>query len=316
MSLRRGIPSLTALQAFEASARHQSFSKAAAELQQTHGAICKKVNELEASLGVELFRRVSQRLVLTDAGADYAHRIRVNLEQIRQDTQQLVTNRERSTLRVAVGVTFGAQWLVPRLPDFHRAHPNIQLRLMGRDQPTYFHDLNFDAAIHFEQSPLPGLASRMLMADDEVWMVGAPQLAEDLAASEIAAMPWIHTRDLPAAWMTWSESVAPGRAEHVQRDGSDHFFDFFIMAIRAAVAGLGIALLPRVLIEQELAAGQLIRLGEYAATNAQKTYLMFPQQKHDWAPLVTFATWLDAQMTRYRELRDVPEHAERVYETL
>ena len=84
MSLRRGFPSLSALQAFEATARHQSFSKPAAELQLTHGAICKKVNELEASLGMELFRRVSQRLVLTEAGADYAHRIRLHLEQIRQ----------------------------------------------------------------------------------------------------------------------------------------------------------------------------------------------------------------------------------------
>lgn len=299
MSLRRGIPSLTALQAFEASARHQSFSKAAAELQQTHGAICKKVNELEASLGVELFRRVSQRLVLTDAGADYAHRIRVNLEQIRRDTRHLVANRERSTLRVAVGVTFGAQWLVPRLPGFHRAHPNIQVRLTGRDQPTYFQDLNFDAAIHFEQSPLPGLASKVLLADDRVWMVASPSLTEHYADCDIASMPWIHTRDLPAAWMTWSETVAPERAEHA-RDGSDHFFDFFIMAIRAAVAGLGVALLPRVLIEQELASGQLIRIGGYAAINAQKTYLMFPEQRRDCAPFATFASWLEDEMLRYR----------------
>ncbi len=314
MPLRRGIPSLTALQAFEASARHQSFSKAAAELQQTHGAICKKVNELEASVGVELFRRVSQRLVLTDAGAEYAHRIRVNLEQIRRDTQQLVTNRERSTLWVAVGVTFGAQWLVPRLTSFHATYPNIQLRLMGRDQPTYFHDLHFDAAIHFEQAPLPGLASMVLLTDDEVWMVAAPQLAEGLTARDVAAMPWIHTRDLPAAWMTWSESIAQDHAEQVQRDGSDHFFDFFVMAIRAAVAGLGIALLPRVLIEQELAAGQLIRIGEYAAINAQKTYLMFPEQKRDWTPLVTFASWLDAEMTLYRARRGKLEHGRSVGE--
>lgn len=300
MSLRRGIPSLTALQAFEASARHQSFSKAAAELQQTHGAICKKVNELEASLGVELFRRVRQRLVLTEAGADYAHRIRVNLEQIRQDTQQLVSNRERSTLRVAVGLTFGAQFLVPRLPDFHRAHPDIQVRIMGRDQPTYFQDLNFDAAIHFEQAPLPGLSSRVLLADDEVWMVAAPSIAAELATRELTAMPWIHTRDLPAAWMRWSESVTQGQSAHAHRDGSDHAFDFFLLAIRAAVAGLGVALLPHVLIEQELASGQIVRIGDYAVINAQKTYLMFVEHKRDWLPLAIFAAWLEGQMEAYR----------------
>nr|WP_284505773.1 LysR substrate-binding domain-containing protein [Caballeronia sp. INDeC2] len=308
--MRRGIPSLTALQAFEASARHQSFSKAAAELHQTHGAICKKVNELEASLGVELFRRVSQRLVLTDAGADYAHRIRVNLEQIRQDTQQLVANRERSTVRVAVGVTFGAQWLVPRLPGFHRTHPNIQVRLTGRDQPTYFQDLNFDAAIHFEQSPLPGLASKVLLADDEVWMVAAPSFIEAYAGCDIAAMPWIHTRDLPAAWMSWSETDVSARGAQPSRDGSDHSFDFFIMAIRAAVAGLGVALLPRVLIEQELASGQLIRIGDYAAINAQKTYLMFAEQRRDWAPFATFASWLEEEMRRYRAVRNADNQVE------
>jgi len=303
VSLRRGIPSLSALQAFEASARHQSFSKAAAELHLTHGAVCKKVNELEASLGVALFERVRQRLVLTEAGADYAHRIRVNLEQIRQDTHQLLAaNRESSTLRVAVGVTYGSQWLVPRLPGFHRTHPEVHVRLIGRDQPTYFHDLNFDAAIHFEQSPPPGLASQLLLADDEVWMVAAPSIADDLATRSVASMPWIHTRDLPTAWMAWSETAGREQAGHLLRDGRDCYFDFFIMAIRAAAAGLGVALLPHVLIEHELATRQLVRVGDYAAINSQKTYLMFPEQKRDWPPLAAFAAWLEAEMTRYRTM--------------
>jgi DNA-binding transcriptional LysR family regulator len=301
VSLRRGIPSLSTLQAFEASARHQSFSKAAAELNQTHGAVCKKVNELEASLGVALFERVKQRLVLTTAGADYAHRIRINLEQIRQDTHQLLAaNRESSTLRVAVGVTYGAQWLVPRLPGFQRVHPDIHVRLTGRDQPTYFHDLSFDVAIHFDQSPLPGLASKLLLADDEVWMVAAPAVADELATRDIASMPWIHARDLPTVWSAWSETAGREQTGQLLRDGGDHFFDFFIMAIRAAVAGLGIALLPHVLIEQELATGQLVRVGDYAAINSQKTYLMFPEQKRNWAPLAAFAAWLEAEMMRYR----------------
>lgn len=300
MSLRRGIPSLTALQAFEAAARHQSFSKAADELHQTHGAISKKVNELEASLGVELFRRVNQRLVLTEAGAEYAHRIRINLEQIRQDTRQLVSNHERTTLRVAVGVTFGSQWLVPRLSRFHEHHPGLQVRLMGRDQATYFNDLNFDLAIHFDRAPLPGLASKVLLADDEVCLVASPALAARCAGGDIAAMPWIHTRDLPAAWSAWSESAAQGRDEHGRRDIGDHYFDFFVMAIRAAVSGLGVALLPRVLVEQELATGQLVRIGDYAVVNAQKAYLMFPEQKREWAPLAAFAAWMEEEMARYR----------------
>lgn len=103
--------------------------------------------------------------------------------------------------------------------------------------------------------------------------------------------------------MGWSESAGREQTGHLLRDGSDHFFDFFIMAIRAAVAGLGVALLPRILIEQELATRQLVRIGDYAAINSQKTYLMFAEQKRDWAPLAAFAAWLEAEMTRYRATR-------------
>jgi DNA-binding transcriptional LysR family regulator len=103
--------------------------------------------------------------------------------------------------------------------------------------------------------------------------------------------------------MTWSEAASHETVERTPREASDHFFDFFIMAIRAAVAGLGLALLPRVLIEQELASGQLVRIGGYAVINAQKTYLMFPEQRRDWAPFVAFAAWIDEEMTRYRAQR-------------
>jgi len=306
VSLRRGIPSLTALQAFEAAARHQSFSKAAEELHQTHGAVSKKVNELEASLGVALFQRVNQRVVLTRAGAEYAHRIRIDLEQIRQDTQQLIASQEGETLRVAVGVTFGSQWLVPRLSRFHDRYPDIRVRLAGRDQATYFDDLNFDIAIHFDLVPLPGLASTVLLDDDEVWMIASPALCERCAEAGIAAMSWIHTRDLPEAWSAWRDAVAQAPDDAGRSETGDHHFDFFIMAVRAAVAGLGVALLPRVLIEQELAAGQLVRIGDYAVVNAQKAFLMFPEQKRDWSPRMAFASWIMDEMAYGRRAAGQP----------
>ncbi len=89
------------------------------------------------------------------------------------------------------------------------------------------------------------------------------------------------------------DDVKRMRAGHVPREASDHFFDFFIMAIRADVADLGLALLPRVPIEQEVASGQLMRIGGYAAINAQKTYLIFSEQRHDWTPFARFASWLE-----------------------
>jgi DNA-binding transcriptional LysR family regulator len=300
MSMRHGIPSLSVLQAFEASARHQSFSKAAAELKQTQGAICKKVNELEAGLGFPLFDRVRQRLVLTEPGIEYARRIRVHLDQIRLDTLELIQHQTSPPIRLAVGVTFAAQWLVPRLRNFHEQYPGVELRLMGRDQPTYFNDLNFDAAIYFGQSLLPGMAGQALITVDEIWMVCAPELlghGRECSTSDIAALPWIHTRDQATAWQEWRETLKLNPVEHT---GGEHYFDMFIMAINAAVSGLGIALLPRLLIDQELRSGKLVRMGQYAHRGSATLYLSFPEQKRDLAPLTKFITWMESAVKDYK----------------
>src|SRR5258708_35934956 len=114
--MRRGVPSLSALQAFEAAARHESFSKAALELSQTHGAVCKKVNELEAHLGITLFERVRQRLVLSPAGAEYARPRRAHLDQLRRVTVGVLGTPGAATLRREVGGTLAAHWLLPRRP--------------------------------------------------------------------------------------------------------------------------------------------------------------------------------------------------------
>ena len=144
--MRRGVPSLSALQAFEAAARHESFSKAAVELSQTHGAVCKKVNELEAHLGIPLFERVRQRLVLSAAGAEYARRIRVHLDQIRRDTLELIRKQGEVKIQLAVGVTFASQWLIPRLRDFYELNPDVPTRDVLSPAPASFRRLPFARA--------------------------------------------------------------------------------------------------------------------------------------------------------------------------
>jgi DNA-binding transcriptional LysR family regulator len=292
--VRRGVPSLSSLQAFEAAARHESFSKAALELSQTHGAICKKVNELEAQLGVALFERVRQRLVLSQAGAEYARRIRVHLDQIRRDTQELVNRRNEVQIQLAVGVTFAAQWLIPRLPDFYADHPDLRLHIMGRDQPTFFDNFSFDAAIYFSQSPWPGMPGHQLLSHGELVAVATPTLAGGLGVAEIAALPWIHTRDLPRAWQSWSETAAARPVEHT---AENRHFDMFIMAINATLSGLGVALLPRILIERELRAGTLVQVHPQTVANPETLYYAFPEQKRGWEPLRRFESWLLAAVS-------------------
>jgi DNA-binding transcriptional LysR family regulator len=295
--VRRGVPSLSSLQAFEAAARHESFSKAALELSQTHGAICKKVNELEAQLGVALFERVRQRLVLSQAGAEYARRIRVHLDQIRRDTQELVNRRNEVQIQLAVGVTFAAQWLIPRLPAFYADNPDLRLHIMGRDQPTFFDNFSFDAAIYFSQSPWPGMPGHQLLSNGALLAVATPALAGGgLTVAEIAALPWIHTRDLPRAWQSWSETASVRPVEHT---AENRHFDMFIMAINATLSGLGVALLPRILIERELHAGTLVQVHPQTVANSETLYYAFPEQKRGWEPLRRFESWLSEEVAAF-----------------
>jgi DNA-binding transcriptional LysR family regulator len=299
--MRRGVPSLSALQAFEAAARHENFSQAAAELSQTHSAICKKVNELEAHLGIALFERVRQRLVLSPAGAEYARRIRVHLDQIRRDTLEVVRQQSELHLELAIGVTFASQWLIPRLHDFHAQNPNIRLHIMGRDQPTFFDDSSFDAAIYFARNLWPAMPGVPLVNDDEVLAVCTPGLLDrrtQLSAAEIGGLPWIHTRDLPRAWLDWTESLD---AKGLGHGAANRHYDMFIMAINAAVSGLGVALLPRILIDRELRSGTLVQVHAHSIPNPETIYYSFPEQKRDWEPLRRFDQWLISTVRDYRD---------------
>ncbi|APD11334.1 hypothetical protein UC34_15685 [Pandoraea vervacti] len=323
--MRLGVPSLSALQAFEASARHQNFASAAQELALTHGAVCKRVGELEKHLGVALFERVRQRLVLTPAGAEYAKRIRVHLDQIRRDTLDVVQQGRETELEIAVGVTFAAQWLIPRLDDFYANTRDVRLHILGRDQPVFFDDSAFDAAIYFSTRRWPGMPGTALITDDSLWLVAAPRLlaqhthGASMTLEQIAAQSWICARDLPRAWDDWFASQrltdpmdpmdptgltgltgpAPEHGGAIKPQRRTQRYDMFIMAINAAVAGLGVALLPRVLIERELASGALVQAHPHTLANAQTLYFSYPAQRRDWAPLRQFDAWLRGAVDTY-----------------
>lgn len=304
--MRLGVPSLSALQAFEASARHQNFAQAALELALTHGAVCKRVGELEKHLGVALFERVKQRLVLTPAGAEYAKRIRVHLDQIRRDTLDVVQQGRETALEIAVGVTFAAQWLIPRLDDFYANTRDVRLHILGRDQPVFFDDCAFDATIYFSTRLWPGMPGNALITDDSLLLVAAPRLLDgrsSLSLKDIAAASWICARDLPRVWDDWLASLCPPQAAEVRPQRSAQRYDMFIMAINAAVAGLGVALLPRVLIERELASGALVQAHAHTLANPQTIYFSHPAQRSDWAPLRQFDAWLRRAVASYRASR-------------
>jgi len=147
--MRRKIPSTVALSAFEAAARHQSFTKAADELSVTQSAVCRQIAALEDLLGVKLFRRTKRGVIVTDAGLSYARSVRARLDEMESDTLALMANgAQGTTLDIGVVPTFATNWLLPRLAGFRRAHPHIIVNLHTRTRPFLFDDTSLDAAIY------------------------------------------------------------------------------------------------------------------------------------------------------------------------
>lgn len=302
--MRNGIPSLGALQAFEAAARHQSFAKAADELSLSSGAISRSISELEVLVGVTLFRRERQRVILTDPGARYAARVAIHLEHLRRDTVELVRQSKEISLDIAIGVSFSAQWLIPKLNGFYRLHPHIHLHLMGRDQPIFFNDSNFDAALYFGRSLWPGMQGRCLLNDDQLLLVCAPGLMagrDQLSLDEINQLPRVSLRDIPSAWRDWGLTAGlPGPGD---TRVADHRFEMYVMAINAALESLGVALLPRSLIWRELAQGRLIQAHPTTLPNPDFIYCAYPDHTALNKAFLVFEAWLLDTVAEYQ--RDV-----------
>lgn len=256
--MRHGIPNLGALQAFEATARLGSFSRAAEELALTHSAVYRQVAGLEERLGVALFTRVRRRVMLTDAGAEYAARVRHHLDQLEKDTLGLMSRAGVGrNLHLAVLPTLATTWLMPRLAAFHRRRPDIVVSLSVRTLPFQFADEPFDAAIYHAERMWPGTRGIKLFDEGELLPVCAPQLLAARAGKEdpLADLPHLHTTSRPDAWRRWY--VAQGR-DYLPTVNAGPRYELFTMSLAAVREGMGVALVPRFLVESALQSGELV----------------------------------------------------------
>lgn len=289
--MRRKIPSTAALVAFEAAARHQSFTRAAEELALTQSAICRQIGGLEEFLGLALFRRSRRGVQLTEAGQSYARRIAAQLDAVERDTLSVMGQQGAMSLELAVVPTFGTQWLVPRLKDFQARHPQISLNLTNRTRPFLFADTDFDAAIYFGDADWSGTEAHFLMLED-LQPVCSPALlrgGEPLDAEALARMPLLQQSTRPYAWRQWFDSLGM----KVARDMTGPRLELFSMLAQAAEHGMGVALIPPFLIQRELAEGRLVMAHPHAyRSGTQGYYLMIPERKVEAAGLVAFREWL------------------------
>ena len=293
MSLpRRFLPSVASLRALEALDRLGSATAVAEELAQTQSAVSRQLQALEAQLGTTLVLREKKAMRLTPAAQDYAATIRDALHNIAQASLKLQINPQGGTLNLAILPTFGMRWLVPRLSEFARLHPEITINMTSRLKPFDFASQDMDAALHFGETDWMG-ADHLRLKSEMVVPVCAPHVldtAQVSTAQDVQKLPLLHIETRPDAWSDWFEAQGVA-AETV----TGMLFDQFSTILQAAVHGLGVALLPDYLVEQDLATGKLVTAYGAPMAASGAYYLVWPHLKAREKALETFREWLATQ---------------------
>lgn len=293
--MRRKIPSLQALACFEAAARQESYTRAAQELALTQGAVSRQITSLEEFLGVPLFRRTRHGVALTERGREYALQVTPRLQGLEQDTLNVMsTQGSGGTLHLAAVPTFATRWLIPRLPALQAQHPDITVHIETRTRAFMFADTAFDCAL-FAGTPeqvrnWAGTRATALMAE-EVLPVCSPRLLGDNAAltpQAIAALPLLQQSTRPSAWRQWFDAAGVDAPQAL----SGPRYEQFSMTAAAAACGMGVALVPRLLIEAELARGELVVACDRPLQGERAYYLVSPQRDDARPALQLFQTWL------------------------
>ena len=292
---RRFLPSMSLLTAFEAAARHQSFTMAAEELSITQSAVSRQIRLLEEQIGCPLFVREKQTVRLSEAGVEYAREIRGALQRVGSATLNLRANPMGGSLNLAILPTFGTRWLAPKLPSFFDTHPGMTVNLSTRLSAFDFNVDPADAAIHFGERPWPGSEGVELMREMVV-PVCSKAFAEAHAmasATDLLPLRLLHLSSRPDQWERWfaAQGVACGRLHGM-------LFDQFATAAQAAGSGLGIALLPSFLIEKDFERGDLVIALDAPMQSRERYWLVWPTGRGDFRPLALFREWLLTELER------------------
>lgn len=292
------LPSLSALRTFEAAARHLSFTKAASELNLTQSAVSRQIRLMEDYLGVLLFHRLKQRLVLTEAGRAYVVEVRAALEKMQAATVNLLANQGKGgVLRLATPPGFGTKWLIPRLHRFSDAHPEILLELATRARPFDLAVEAIDAAIHYGGEEWPGVLFDRLMGDEMVLVCSPSYLTshdEMKTPQDLARHTLLQQTVRPNLWREWFEAKG-GDLSHAWKGPR---FEHFYLIMQAAIGSLGVALLPRLLVLDDVAAGRLVIPFEDTYRSRDAYCLVYPASKSADRKIQLLRRWLLDEATR------------------
>lgn len=289
---RRFLPSTALLTAFEAAARTGSVTRAARELNLTQSAVSRQIKLLEEQLQVELFARERQSIRLTAAGEAYSREIREALRKISTASFNLHANPRGGTLDLAILPTFGTRWLAPRLPTFLAQNPGITINLATRLTHFDFRTEALDAAIHFGRQDWPGV-EMVLLRSEEVVPACNTELKNRYSFTTAEDLRQAPLLSLSTRTHSWDQWFAAQKVAHAA--GQSMYFDQFATVAQAAMVGIGVALLPTFLIQEELASGKLVRALDFPMESTDRYYLVWPPERSTHPPVVAFRDWLLAE---------------------
>ena len=292
------LPSLNGLRAFDAAARHLSFTRAAAELHVTQTAISHQIRRLEDQLGIRLFERRNRALALTREAEAYLPSVRAAFEDLRQATARLHRRERDDVLIVSTTPSLAAKWLVTRVAAFQDAHPGIEVRISTSTQLVDFGREDVDMAVRYGRGKWPGLRAHWLMAED-IFPVCSPALLRDAAKplgvpTDLAHHTLLHASASREEWQLWL--TAAGLPVSIARQRG-LTFDQSFMAIQAAVEGLGVALGRTRLVEDDIAAGRLVVPFDVVLPAEAGFYVVAPEQTAGTPNIAKFRDWLVASVT-------------------
>ena len=285
------LPSITCLESFECVARHGSVSRAAVELNLTQSAVSRQIHQLEELLDVALFERVRQRVVITDAGKLYLKDVNRIMIDLKDSTSRIMAcGGSASLLNIAVLPTFATRWLMPRLSGFLKQYPDITVNFATRTTQFDFESEPFDVAIHYGSSNWPGAVAHHLMDEDTVPVCNPKfETANKIKKpSDLVGATLLHQSTRTTAWAEWFELMGV-KNSHPLRGPR---FEQFAMIAQAAISGLGVALLPRLLIEDELSLGRLTALFSRSVRSSSSYYVVVPESKISSPLTAAFTEWI------------------------
>ncbi len=287
----RRLPPLNAVRAFEAAARHLSFTRAAQELNVTQAAVSHQVKSLEERLGILLFRRLNRGLVLTGAGLAYVKELEDILDRLEQATERLKASEAAGLLTVSTSTSFAAKWLVPRLQRFRDRRPDIDVRIDANDSLTDFRRDNVDVAIRYGRGDYPGLHSVQLL-QDIVFPVCSPGLLSGphplRTPSDLKHHTLLHDQGVVEDWRTWLRTAEASEVDSLRGPSFSHS----AMLIEAAIAGQGVALAKRSMVARDLRDGRLVQPFPLALKAVFSYWVVCPQAAADKPKIAEFRAWL------------------------